>query len=693
MPQLDREKLCCSICLDLLKDPVTLPCGHSYCMICINNHWDGEDQRGVHSCPQCRKTFIPRPVLGKNTMLAELVEELKKTELQAAPPVHHNYAGPRDVPCDFCTGRKQRATKSCLQCLASYCDDHLQPHYDSQAFQSHKLVEASANLQEKICSLHNKVKEVFCRSDKQCICYLCSISEHKGHDVVSLAAERAERQNELDPCRQNIQQRIQDLEQDLTVLQKQVGVINVSADEAARNSQMVFSQLAQLIARRSSEVQQQIRIQQETETRRVKELEEKLQNEIAELKKKDSELKQLSYTEDHHRFLLTFNSLSALGKSTHTGVNVPPPSFEEVTAAVSQLKDKLQDLLSQGWTQGEAPLRPAELEGSGKQPHIVPAPTSFITKEEEVKSAAFQHQLRVVPPPPAPPSFVTKEEEVKSAAFQQQLHVVPPSPAPPSSVTKEEEVKSAAFQQPRVVPPAEPKSFLKQPRFPPAPHLTAFLATAARKNSLKQHVVPPAEPTALAPLHPALVTPPLPFAPPTEPKTRNDFLQYMCPITLDPNTVSKWLSLSEGNRKVTYMKKEQSYPDHPERFDSLQVLSKEALSGRCYWEVKWSKFVAIAVAYKSISRTGSESGFGFNDKSWALWCHNNEFRHDSTTMSLQVPQSSKIGVYVDQSAGILSFHSVSGSMTLLAKVETTFTEPLHVGLWVCSGSAKLVQLL
>lgn len=453
---------------------------------------------------------------------------------------------------------------------------------------------------------------------------------------MSLAAERAERQNELDPCRQNIQQRIQDLEQDLTVLQKQVGVINISADEAARNSQMVFSQLAQLIARRSSEVQQQIRIQQETETRRVKELEEKLQNEIAKLKKKDSELKQLSYTEDHHRFLLTFYSLSALGKSTHTGVNVPPLSFEEVTAAVSQLKDKLQDLLSQGWTQGEAPLRPAELEGSGKQPHIVPAPTSFITKEEEVKSAAFQ--------------------------------------------------------QPRVVPPAEPKSFLKQPRFPPAPHLTAFLATAARKNSLK-HVVPPAEPTALAPLHPALVTPPLPFAPPTEPKTRNEFLQYMCPITLDPNTVSKWLSLSEGNRKVTYMKKEQSYPDHPERFDSLQVLGKEALSGRCYWEVKWSKFVAIAVAYKSISRTGSESGFGFNDKSWALWCHSNEFRHDSTTMSLQVPQSSKIGVYVDQSAGILSFHSVSGSMTLLAKVETTFTEPLHVGLWVCSGSAKLVQLL
>uniref|UniRef100_A0A3Q0TBE4 E3 ubiquitin/ISG15 ligase TRIM25-like n=1 Tax=Amphilophus citrinellus TaxID=61819 RepID=A0A3Q0TBE4_AMPCI len=215
MAEKHTEKLCCSICLELLKDPVTLPCGHSYCTICIKNHWDGEDHKGVHTCPQCRKNFIPRPVLGKNTMLAELVEELKNTELQAAPPDHDTYAGPGDVPCDFCTGKKQKATKSCLQCLASYCDIHLQPHYDSQAFQSHKLVKASANLQENICSLHSKVKEVFCRNDKQCICYLCSMNEHKGHDIVSIVAERAERQNELDLCRKNIQERIQDLEKDL----------------------------------------------------------------------------------------------------------------------------------------------------------------------------------------------------------------------------------------------------------------------------------------------------------------------------------------------------------------------------------------------------------------------------------------------------------------------------------------------
>uniref|UniRef100_A0A3B4CXT7 RING-type domain-containing protein n=1 Tax=Pygocentrus nattereri TaxID=42514 RepID=A0A3B4CXT7_PYGNA len=105
--------LLCPVCLALLKDPVAIPCGHSFCMVCINGCWDQEDQWGFYSCPQCRETFTPKPVLRRNNMLAEVVEKLKKTELQAGSPALC-YAGPGDVECDSCTGRKRKAIKSCL---------------------------------------------------------------------------------------------------------------------------------------------------------------------------------------------------------------------------------------------------------------------------------------------------------------------------------------------------------------------------------------------------------------------------------------------------------------------------------------------------------------------------------------------------------------------------------------------------
>ncbi|XP_070700873.1 E3 ubiquitin/ISG15 ligase TRIM25-like [Pempheris klunzingeri] len=227
--QLDRETFSCSI----RPDPL-IPCGHSFCMSCIRACWDTEDEKGIHSCPQCRQTFTPRPVLLKNTMLAAVVEQLKKTGLQAAP-ADHCYAGAEDVACDFCTGRKLKTLKSCLVCLVSYCEQHLQPHYEVAALKKHKLVEPSRKLQENICSRHDEVMKMFCRTDQQSICYLCSVDQHKGHDTVSAAAERTERQTELERSRLNIQQRIQDREKDLKELQQEVEDICSSADEAVEH--------------------------------------------------------------------------------------------------------------------------------------------------------------------------------------------------------------------------------------------------------------------------------------------------------------------------------------------------------------------------------------------------------------------------------------------------------------------------
>ncbi|XP_074489727.1 tripartite motif-containing protein 16-like protein [Sebastes fasciatus] len=173
--------------------------------------------------------------------------------------------------------------------------------------------------------------------------------------------------------------------------------------------------------------------------------------------------------------------------------------------------------------------------------------------------------------------------------------------------------------------------------------------------------------------------------PQPEPKTRAGFLQYSREITLDPNTAHTQLLLSEGNRKATLTSEDQSYSSHPDRFTyCCQVLSRESLTGRCYWEVEWrGRGVYVAVAYKSISRAGrGECWFGYNDKSWRLDSNNNSytFWYNSVNTPVSGPQSSRVGVYLDHSAGILSFYSVSGTMTLLHRVQTTFTEPLYAGL-------------
>ncbi|XP_005755399.2 E3 ubiquitin/ISG15 ligase TRIM25-like, partial [Pundamilia nyererei] len=277
--ELYREKLRCSICLQLLKDPVTIPCGHSYCMTCIETCWN---EKETHSCPQCRQTFKSQPVLVKNIILGELVEDLKAGLTSASSG--HAYAGPGDVACDFCSGRKRKASKSCLVCMASYCEHHLQPHYNVAPLKKHKLINDASKLQENFCPRHDEVMKIFCCTDQQCICFLCLMDEHKDHVTVSAAAERAEKQKDLETNRQNVQQRIQDREKDVKVLQEEVEAISLSTDKALRQSAKMFKDLISLIEKKSSEVKQKIRSKQKSEQNRVKELQEKIEQEIRDLR-------------------------------------------------------------------------------------------------------------------------------------------------------------------------------------------------------------------------------------------------------------------------------------------------------------------------------------------------------------------------------------------------------------------------
>ncbi|XP_036376508.1 NACHT, LRR and PYD domains-containing protein 12-like [Megalops cyprinoides] len=164
--------------------------------------------------------------------------------------------------------------------------------------------------------------------------------------------------------------------------------------------------------------------------------------------------------------------------------------------------------------------------------------------------------------------------------------------------------------------------------------------------------------------------------------------KYACQLTLDPNTVHRKLSLSEGHRKVTHTRQGEPYSDHPERFEYwTQVLCREGLSGRCYWEAEWSgRWTHIGVAYKGISRKKEDSRLGHNNQSWCLaFCGSYTVWHNKEETPISAPPSPscRVGVYLDWPAGTLSFYSVSSdTLTLLHTFHTTFTEPLYPGFTV-----------
>ncbi|XP_029900675.1 NACHT, LRR and PYD domains-containing protein 3-like, partial [Myripristis murdjan] len=174
---------------------------------------------------------------------------------------------------------------------------------------------------------------------------------------------------------------------------------------------------------------------------------------------------------------------------------------------------------------------------------------------------------------------------------------------------------------------------------------------------------------------------------------------YACDLTLDPNTANRYLRLSEDNRKVTEVRELQPYPDHKDRFyQRSQVLCREGLTGRCYWEVQWSGRVFIAVTYRGITRRGLDSELGDNKQSWRLSCSDDFYsaRHNwkDTRISVRPRGSDRVAVDLDCSAGTLSFYRVSSDrLRLLHTFSSTFTEPLLPGFRLWSpGSSVVVEL-
>ncbi|KAM6936694.1 uncharacterized protein PEZ65_006750 [Lycodopsis pacificus] len=175
---LSENQFQCSICLEVFTEPVSIPCGHNFCKACINRHWENNEWC---QCPLCNERFNRGIKLRVNTGFREVVENFKEHHARAD---NNSLAKPGQVPCDCCLTNKFKASKTCLVCLTSYCETHLEPHLRVAALKRHKLTDPVHNLEDQICKKHNRMFELFCRNDQTYVCVLCT--EHSSHDTVPL---------------------------------------------------------------------------------------------------------------------------------------------------------------------------------------------------------------------------------------------------------------------------------------------------------------------------------------------------------------------------------------------------------------------------------------------------------------------------------------------------------------------------
>lgn len=246
----------CCFCLDTFTAPASIPCGHCFCLACIGEYWRVQ---GECVCPLCKTCFHTRPPLISLDTDVINSDGINCLERSAQSPVPLR-AG--EVSCDFCPVPRA-AVRSCVQCLASYCHFHLQPHYQDAELGRHLLVGVVKNLEEPVCKLHGRQLERFCRTDQTCICAVCVQTDHRGHRASSIKGEAMRKKVQLKRKSSKLQQ----------TLQERLG------------------ELDQL---------------KSTMTPQNKELVKELEEDVSELQTRHQEIEQLLQTEDSLHFLQRF---------------------------------------------------------------------------------------------------------------------------------------------------------------------------------------------------------------------------------------------------------------------------------------------------------------------------------------------------------------------------------------------------
>ncbi|XP_046891631.1 finTRIM family, member 86 [Hypomesus transpacificus] len=323
-----EEMFVCSVCLETLKDPATLTCGHSYCLACIHRHWDRGSTRGQYSCPQCRQTFSPRPSLARSTMLMEAIEKLSTQKENQESPYLTLSSAPPSMPIY-------------LEVLPN-----TGPGSGPRPARHGSVYPQLPTVAPRPCPQHQRPMELYCHDDKECVCDECCHRGHQGHWVVRPEEARQERQQELAQMQAETQRRMQETEMELKELPQRARLHKTSFQALQKEGVDVFAELQQSVGQVGTQVCDLLSAHESTLGSRAEGQIHSLEQEVAQLRWKEQELARLAGMEDHICFLKNFLTLEPLGPEGPRAGSVlgGEAVVEGVRSALTELREALQDL-------------------------------------------------------------------------------------------------------------------------------------------------------------------------------------------------------------------------------------------------------------------------------------------------------------------------------------------------------------
>ncbi|XP_057710575.1 E3 ubiquitin-protein ligase TRIM39-like [Corythoichthys intestinalis] len=389
-----QKQLECPLCKEVLNDPVTTPCGHNFCQACLQHLWGKSE---ACRCPACDKAFASRPEISVNSAFKELADTFKRMSL--GPP---SSPSPLDgeVACDVCAAASLRvsALKSCLVCLTSYCDAHLEAHRSVATLMAHRLIAPAANLRERLCGRHEKLLEMFCRDEQQCVCRFCTESQHNGHSVVSVAEESEDRKVQMKMTQVDFDQKIQERQNKLEEFQNALKLSTISATQERTKNEQLFDRLIALVEESRASVDGEIERSRRAAELRAEGLTDELRREIAELQSRNTELSELLDTDDPLHLLQRFPSLtsppptrewSEIRIHTEHCAGTPRKALSQLVAA---LTSELERLKTDEIKRVQSYAVDVELDPETAHPNI--------SLSDDGKTVGRAEQLRVVPDNP-----------------------------------------------------------------------------------------------------------------------------------------------------------------------------------------------------------------------------------------------------------------------------------------------------